>query len=61
MAKTNRYQNFREFYEDGERPRKKSMTESKKEKDKYRNQFRNVDPRDLDEEDDDYDYEVSDR
>lgn len=53
MAKTNRYQNFREFYEDGERPRKK-MNESKKEKDKIRNQYKYMDPKDL-EEDDEYD------
>ena len=57
MAKTKRYQNFREFYEDEERPRKKTMNESKKEK--YKSRFRNVDPRELDE-DDDYDSEVSD-
>jgi hypothetical protein len=50
MAKTKRYQNFREFYEDEERPRKKTMNESKKEKDKIRNQYKYIDPRDLDDE-----------
>jgi hypothetical protein len=52
MAKTNRYTNFREFYEDETRPKKlKPIVESKKKKDKFRKQFNNVDPNELDEED----------
>ena len=57
MAKTKRYTNFREFYEDETRPKKmKPVVESKKRKDKFRKQFNNVDPNELDEEDfDDFD------
>jgi hypothetical protein len=52
MAKTKRYTNFREFYEDETRPKKmKPVNESKKTKDKFRKQFNNVDPNELDEED----------
>jgi hypothetical protein len=55
MAKTKRYNNFREFYEDEERPRKKTMPESKKEKDRVRNQYKYIDPKDLNEDEfDDY-------
>jgi hypothetical protein len=53
MAKTKRYNNFREFYEDESRPKKmKPMNESQKQKDKFR-KVKYLDPNDLDE--DDYD------
>ena len=56
MSKTKKYQNFREFYEDEDRPVKKPkmkpMNESKKDKDRFRKQFRFVDPRDINEEED---------
>ena len=52
MAKTKRYTNFREFYEDEDRPKKmKPVNESKKTKDKFPKQFQNIDPIELDEED----------
>lgn len=52
MAKTKRYTNFREFYEDETRPKKmQPMNESKKQKDKFRKQFRFMNPNELDEED----------
>jgi len=59
MAKTKRYNNFREFYEDEEIPRKKVMSESKKEKNQNLNQYKYMDPKDLDEDDFDDEYEVS--
>ena len=55
MAKTKRYNNFREFFEDEERPRKKIVSESKKEKNQNLNQYKYMDPKDLDEEDEFYD------
>jgi hypothetical protein len=60
MAKTKRYNNFREFYEDEEIPRKKVVSESKKEKNQNLNQYKYMDPKDLDEDDFDDEYEVSD-
>lgn len=60
MAKTKRYNNFREFFEDEERPRKKIVSESKKEKNQNLNQYKYMDPKDLDEDDFDDEYEVSD-
>jgi hypothetical protein len=60
MAKTKRYNNFREFYEEEEIPRKKVVSESKKEKNQNLNQYKYMDPKDLDEDDFDDEYEVSD-
>ena len=58
MAKTKRYTNFREFYEDETRPKKmKPVNESKKDKDRFRKQFRFVDPKDLDEDNIENDFE----
>ena len=58
MAKTKRYTNFREFYEDESRPKKmKPVNESKKDKDRFRKQFRFVDPKDLDEDNIENDFE----
>ncbi len=58
MAKTKKYQNFREFYDDEDRPsKKKTVNESQKDKDRFRKQFRFVDPRDIDEEDFEDDFE----
>lgn len=52
MAKTKRYTNFREFYEDETRPKKmKPIKESQKDKDRFRKQFRFMNPNELDEED----------
>lgn len=59
MAKTKKYQNFREFYEDEDRPRKKTMSESKKEKDRFRNQYKYADPKDLNDDILDDDFEDS--
>jgi hypothetical protein len=57
MAKTKRYNNFREFYEDEELPRKRVMSESKKEKNQNLNQYKYMDPKDLDDDDFDDEYE----
>jgi hypothetical protein len=53
MAKTKKYNSFREFYEDEERPRKKpkQVNESQKKKDKMRKQFKFLDPKNIREED----------
>ena len=55
MSKTKKYQNFREFYEDEDSPSKKTkmkpMNESKKDKDRFRKQYRFIDPRDIQDED----------
>jgi hypothetical protein len=53
MAKTKRYNNFREFYEDEERPPKKMI----KEKNRNLNQYKYMDPKDLEEDDFDDEYE----
>lgn len=59
MAKTKRYTNFREFYEDETRPKKmKPVVESKKKKDKFRKQFRNVDIKEMDYDEYEYDEET---
>lgn len=53
MAKTKKYNSFREFYEDEDRPRKKPKTENitQKKKDKMRNKFKFIDPKNMREED----------
>jgi hypothetical protein len=62
MAKTKKYQNFREFYEDEDRPVKnpkmKPLNESQKDKDRFRKQFRFMDPKDLNEDEFDDDIEA---
>jgi hypothetical protein len=50
MAKTKRYTNFREFYEDEGRPRGKPTVDSKREKNQNLNQYKYMDPKDLDDE-----------
>lgn len=59
--KNKKYQTFREFYDDEERPRKKpkSNPPSQKSKDKLRKQFRFIDPKNIKEDDfDDIDYDA---
>ncbi len=53
MAKTKKYNSFREFYEDEDRPRKKpkQVSESQKKKDKMKKQFKFLDPKNIREED----------
>jgi hypothetical protein len=53
MAKTKKYNSFREFYEDEDRPRKKPKhgNESQKKKDKMKTQFRFLDPKNMREQD----------
>ncbi len=53
MAKTKKYNSFREFYEDEDRPRKKpkQVNESQKKKDKMKKQFKFLDPKNMREED----------
>lgn len=53
MAKTKKYNSFREFYEDEDRPRKKpkQVDESQKKKDKMKKQFKFLDPKNMREED----------
>ena len=53
MAKTKKYNSFREFYEDEDRPRKKpkQVNESQKKKDKMKKQFKFLDPKNIREED----------
>ena len=53
MAKTKKYNSFREFYEDEDRPRKKpkQVNESQKQKDKMKKQFKFLDPKNMREED----------
>jgi hypothetical protein len=50
--KDRKYQNFREFYEDDDRPKRKHkvMNESQKKKDKFKKQIRFLDPKNIDEE-----------
>jgi len=57
-SKDKKYNNFREFYEDDDRPRKKTkaMNESQKKKDKFKKQIRFLDPKNMNEEEwDDFD------
>lgn len=44
-----KYNTFREFYEDDDRPKKKSknVSESQKQKDKFRKQIRFLDPKNI--------------
>lgn len=51
--KDKKYQNFREFFDDDDRPRKKvkAANESQKKKDKFRKQIRFLDPKNIKEED----------
>lgn len=44
-----KYNTFREFYEDDDRPKKKSknVSESQKQKDKFRKQIRFLDPNNI--------------
>ena len=44
-----KYNTFREFYEDDDRPKKKSknVSESQKQKDKFRKQIRFIDPKNI--------------
>ncbi len=52
--KSKKYNGFRDFYEDEDRPRKKpkvGMNESQKMKDKFRKQIRFLDPRNIGEAD----------
>lgn len=51
MSKTKRYNNFREFFEDEDRPRKKHSEVSQKKKDKMKQQFKHLDPKNIKEED----------
>jgi hypothetical protein len=53
MAKTKKYNSFREFYEDEERPRKKPKAPevTRKNKDKMKKKFRFLDPKNMREED----------
>lgn len=53
MAKTKKYNSFREFYEDEDRPRKKpkQVDESQKKKDRMKKQFKFLDPKNMREED----------
>jgi hypothetical protein len=53
MAKTKKYNSFREFYEDEGRPRQKvkQVSESQKKKDKMKKQFKFLDPKNIREED----------
>lgn len=53
MAKTKKYNSFREFYEDEERPRKKPKQPevTQKKKDKMKKKFRFLDPKTMREED----------
>ena len=48
-----KYNTFREFYEDDDRPKKKSknVSESQKQKDKFRKQIRFLDPNNIKEDD----------
>lgn len=52
-SKSKKYNNFREFYDDEDRPRKKSkpIRESRKQKDKFRSQLRFLDPKNIKDED----------
>jgi hypothetical protein len=52
-SKSKKYNNFREFYEDDDRPRKKPkvVKESQKQKDKFRSQLRFMDPKNIKDED----------
>lgn len=51
--KSKKYNSFRDFYEDDERPRKKPKptNDSQKKKDKFRKQIRFLDPKNMKEED----------
>jgi hypothetical protein len=52
--KDKKYNNFRDFYEDDDRPRKKLkaiVNESQKKKDKFKKQIRFLDPKNLKEDD----------
>jgi hypothetical protein len=52
--KDKKYNNFRDFYEDDDRPRKKLkaiVNESQKKKDKFKKQIRFLDPKNMSEED----------
>lgn len=53
MAKTKKYNSFREFYEDEDRPQKKpkNVPPTQKKKDKMKNKFRFLDPKNMKEED----------
>jgi len=53
MAKTKKYNSFREFYEDEDRPRKKpkALDVSQKKKDQMKKKFRFLDPKNMKEED----------
>ena len=44
-----KYNTFREFYEDDDRPKRKSknVSESQKQKDKFRKQIRFIDPKNI--------------
>lgn len=54
MAKTKRYTNFREFYEDAGNPRGKPNSESKR--DQNLNKYKYMNPKDLDDNDNDDEY-----
>lgn len=61
MSKTsdskNKYRGFREFYDDGEaRPNKKRINETHKDKVKFREKMKKIDPKTFSEEDFDDDY-----
>lgn len=57
MSKTDKkYKGFREFYEDGEEvPRKKPLKEGKRNKMKFKQKVKNLDPNNLSEDDDFFD------
>jgi len=61
--KDKKYNNFREFYEDEDRPRKnhKAINESQKKKDRFKKQIRFLDPKNISEEEFDEFVDFSDK
>lgn len=52
MAKTKRYTNFREFYENEDQPRSKLFSEPKRNANQNLNRYKHMDPKDLENEED---------